>query len=85
WACDWSEGLRVESHQSLRYRLMYNSKGELRGASLVLPRSWNIALEVLDTFGSGRDPIESVHRTISAADRSEGGHGAVPAVHHHEG
>ena len=54
WACDWREDARDESQPSLLHRVVHNSKGGLRGAAMVLPRSWNIALEVLEAFGSGR-------------------------------
>ena len=54
WACDWREGPCDDSLPSLLKRIVYNSKGELRGSAMVLPRSWNIALEVLDALGSGR-------------------------------
>lgn len=54
WACDWREDMCDDSPLSLLHRVMYNSKGSLRGAAMVLPRSWNIALEVLEAVGSGR-------------------------------
>ena len=54
WACDWVEDVRDDLPPSLLHRAVYNSKGELRGAALVLPRSWNMALEVLEALGSGR-------------------------------
>ncbi|CAN0542233.1 unnamed protein product, partial [Ectocarpus sp. 8 AP-2014] len=59
---------------------MYSSKGDLRGASLVLPRSWNIALEVLDALGSGRNPVESAHQTVLALAGPKGAT-VVPAVY----
>ncbi|CAM9557239.1 unnamed protein product, partial [Ectocarpus sp. 12 AP-2014] len=81
WAYDWREGMYVEAQPSLLHRVMYNSKGEPRGASLVLPRSWNIALEVLDALGSGRDPVESAQQTVVASDGSNIGKGLFPPVH----
>lgn len=54
WACDWREDMRDDSPPSLLDRVMFNSKGDLRGAAMVLPRSWNIALQVLEALGSGR-------------------------------
>lgn len=54
WACDWRDNTRGESPRSLLHRIMYNSSEDLRGAALVLPRSWNIALCVLDAVASGR-------------------------------
>ena len=60
WACDWHQDNRDEPAPSLLRRVIYNNKGDLRGAAMVLPRSWNIALEVLDAMGTGRqaqDPL----------------------------
>lgn len=54
WACDWREDMRDDSTPSLLHRVMYNSKGDLRGAAMVLPRSWNIALRVLEALERGR-------------------------------
>ncbi|CAM9463484.1 unnamed protein product [Scytosiphon promiscuus] len=62
WACDWLEDSRDGFPQGLLHRVMYNNAGNLRGAALVLPRSWEIALRVLDALGSGRDPVEWVHQ-----------------------
>lgn len=54
WACDWCEDTRDRCIPSLLRRVMYKSKGDLRGATMVLPRTWNIALTALDALGSGR-------------------------------
>ena len=54
WACDWREGMHDEFPPSLLHRIMYNSEDKLRGAVMVLPQSWNIALEVLEALGTGR-------------------------------
>lgn len=54
WTCDWRQDTRDEPLPSLLYRVMYNNRGHIRGAALVLPRSWNIALIVLDALGNGR-------------------------------
>ena len=54
WACDWRGGMCDGSQRSLLRRIMYSSNGGLRGAAMVLPRSWNIALQVLEALGSGR-------------------------------
>lgn len=55
WTCDWLEDMSDEpSPPSLLHRVIYNSKGDLRGAYSVIPRSWNIALTVLDAVQSGR-------------------------------
>ncbi|CBJ29670.1 LRR-GTPase of the ROCO family, putative pseudogene [Ectocarpus siliculosus] len=85
WACDWREGTCVESHPSLLHRVMYNSQSDLRGASLVLPRSWNIALEVLDALGSGRDPVDPAHQTVLASALQGDGGSIVNPDHAVEG
>ena len=54
WACDWRQDSLGEPLPSLLRRVIYNSKGHTRGAALVLPRSWNIALVVLDALGNAR-------------------------------
>ena len=54
WTCDWRQDTRDEPLPSLLRRVIYNSKGDIRGAALVLPRSWSIALTVLDALGNGR-------------------------------
>ncbi|CAM9435787.1 unnamed protein product [Hapterophycus canaliculatus] len=77
WACDWLEDTRDGFQQGLLHRVMYNSGGDLRGAALVLPRSWNIALRVLDALGSGRDPVESVYQMRLDSDVPGGGKGAI--------
>lgn len=53
-ACDWRKNMSDKSAPSLLDRIMYSGKGDLRGAAMVLPRSWDIALEVLEALGSGR-------------------------------
>lgn len=60
WGCDWREGVRDDSPPSLVHRVMYNSKGDFRGAAMILPRSWDIALEVLESLGSGRQVYDFV-------------------------
>lgn len=66
WACDWHEDMRDDSPPSLLHRILHNSTGDLRGAAMVLPRSWIIALEMLEALGSGRQvkdstrPVETV-------------------------
>ncbi len=62
WTCDWHQGTREEPLPSLLHRVIYNSRGDIRGAALVLPRSWNIALTVLDALGNGRRVWVSLHR-----------------------
>ncbi|CAM9664047.1 unnamed protein product [Ectocarpus sp. 4 AP-2014] len=69
WACDWRQDTPGEPLPSLLRRVTYNSKGHIRGAALVLPRSWNIALVVLDALGNGRDPVDSIREMDVEADR----------------
>eukprot|EP00752_Nemacystus_decipiens_P017045 g15262.t1 len=71
WACDWRNNLRHESPPSLLHRVMYSNTGDLRGATVTLPWSWNVALEVLEALGSGRDPVKSVHQMKFEADERE--------------
>lgn len=54
WARHWRENMSDDSPPSLLDRIMCSSNGDLRGAAMVLPRSWDIALEVLEALGSGR-------------------------------
>ncbi|CAN0508055.1 unnamed protein product, partial [Laminaria digitata] len=44
-------------------RVMTKNDGSgLRGAEMVLPPSWDIALAVLEALELGRDPVEAVVR-----------------------
>lgn len=52
--CDWRDGKCEHPPQGLLHRVIHNGKGAFRGVPLVLPRSWKIALEMLDALGSGR-------------------------------
>eukprot|EP00752_Nemacystus_decipiens_P008335 g7449.t1 len=72
WACDWREDICDDFPPTLLHRIMYNGEGALRGAAMVLPRSWNIALEVLEALGSGREAIETVRQMDLAVDGREG-------------
>lgn len=61
WACDWREDTPEDSPPSLLHRVVYNSTCDLRGAVMMLPRSWLIALKVLEALGSGRRVQDSVN------------------------
>ena len=37
----------------------------LRGAEMVLPHSWDIALTVLEALDNGRDPVEDAVNKLS--------------------
>ncbi|CAM9185854.1 unnamed protein product [Ectocarpus sp. 13 AM-2016] len=61
WACDWRHMEGDRSSPSLPYRLVNKpDEGGLRGVQMVLPRSWDIALIVLEALEHGRDPVEMV-------------------------
>ncbi|CAM9701157.1 unnamed protein product [Scytosiphon promiscuus] len=61
WACDWRDSSEEASSPSLLQRLINKSDGSgFRGAQMVLPRSWDIALTVLEAIECGRDPVEKV-------------------------
>ncbi|CAM9835410.1 unnamed protein product [Ectocarpus sp. 6 AP-2014] len=57
---------------SLLHRLVNKPDGcGLRGTQMVLPRSWDIALTVLEALKHGRDPVEVVLRKLPDADRGD--------------
>ncbi|CAN0362368.1 unnamed protein product [Ectocarpus sp. 6 AP-2014] len=61
WACDWRHVEGDKSSPSLLHRLVNKpDEGGLRGVQMVLPRSWDIALTVLEALEHGRDPVEMV-------------------------
>ncbi|CBJ26194.1 LRR-GTPase of the ROCO family, putative pseudogene [Ectocarpus siliculosus] len=68
WACDWRDMEADSPSPSLIHRLVNKpDRGGLRGARMVLPRSWDIALSVLEALELGRDPVEIVVQKL--ADR----------------
>ncbi|CAN0228431.1 unnamed protein product [Scytosiphon promiscuus] len=55
WACDWRDNTDENPSSSLLHRLVHKSDGSgLRGAQMVLPRSWDIALTFLEALEHGR-------------------------------
>ena len=55
WACDWRDISDENDSPSLIHRLVNKRDGlGLRGAQMVLPRSWDIALSVLEALEHGR-------------------------------
>ncbi|CAM9470923.1 unnamed protein product [Ectocarpus sp. 12 AP-2014] len=55
WVCDWLDDRDDKPLPSLLHRLVNKPNGGgLRGAQMVLPRSWDIALTVLDALEHGR-------------------------------
>ncbi|CAM9785732.1 unnamed protein product [Ectocarpus sp. 13 AM-2016] len=72
WACDWRDMADGNPSPSLLHRLVNKSDGGgLRGTQMVLPRSWNIALTVLEALEHGRDPVEVVLRKSPDPDRGD--------------
>ena len=55
WVCDWRESTEEDLSPSLLHRLVNNPDGSgPRGAQMVLPQSWDIALTVLEALELGR-------------------------------
>ncbi|CAM9881019.1 unnamed protein product [Ectocarpus sp. 12 AP-2014] len=70
WACDWRHMEGDRSSPSLLYRLVNKpDEGGLRGVQMVLPRSWDIALTVLEALEHGRDPVEMVMLQSPVSER----------------
>ncbi|CBJ26200.1 LRR-GTPase of the ROCO family [Ectocarpus siliculosus] len=69
WTCDWRDGKDDNPSPSLLHRLVNKPDGGgLRGAQMVIPRSWDIALTVLEALERGRDPVEMVVEDLGDAD-----------------
>ncbi|CAN0102649.1 unnamed protein product, partial [Scytosiphon promiscuus] len=72
WACDWRDSADEDPSPSLLHRLVYKRDGSgLRGGNLVLPRSWDIALLVLEAIERERDPVEMVLETYGGETATE--------------
>ncbi|CAB1115806.1 unnamed protein product [Ectocarpus sp. CCAP 1310/34] len=72
WACDWRDMADGNPSPSLLHRLVNKPDGRgLRGTQMVLPRSWDIALTVLEALEHGRDPVEVVLRKSPDPDRGD--------------
>eukprot|EP00752_Nemacystus_decipiens_P012467 g11041.t2 len=73
WECDWPGNIADENDSpSLIHRVVHESDGfSLRGAQMVLPRSWDIALAVLEALEHGRDPVEMTLRKLANPDKGE--------------
>ena len=55
WECDWCDDGAAEPTTSMLDRVLNKKDGSgLRGAEMVLPHSWDIALTVLDAVENGR-------------------------------
>lgn len=55
WPCDWRDNTDETPSPSLLHRLVHKRDGSgLRGAKMVLPRSWDVALTVLEALEHGR-------------------------------
>ncbi|CAM9446096.1 unnamed protein product [Ectocarpus sp. 4 AP-2014] len=69
WTCDWRDGKDDNPSPSLLHRLANKPDGgDLRGAQMVIPRSWDIALTVLEALERGQDPVEMVVEDLGDAD-----------------
>ncbi|CAM9433396.1 unnamed protein product, partial [Ectocarpus fasciculatus] len=81
WACDWRDMADGNPSPSLLHRLVNKPDGGgLRGSQMVLPRSWDIALTVLEALEHGRDPVGVVLRKLADPDRvvaTETGRGEI--------
>ncbi|CAM9658573.1 unnamed protein product [Ectocarpus sp. 12 AP-2014] len=70
WACDWRDHRDDMPPPGLVHRLVNKPDGSgLRGTQMVLPRSWDIALIVLEALERGRDPVEVVVEHMDEPDR----------------
>ncbi|CAN0308780.1 unnamed protein product [Ectocarpus sp. 12 AP-2014] len=69
WGCDWRSNQDDISPTSLLHRLVNKlDAGGLRGAQMVLPRSWGMALTGLEALELGRDPVEMVLQKLADPD-----------------
>ncbi|CAN0396606.1 unnamed protein product, partial [Ectocarpus sp. 12 AP-2014] len=72
WACDWRNVEDGQPSPSFLHRLVNKPGGRgLRGTQMVLPRSWDIALTVLEALEHGRDPVEAVLHKSPDPDRGD--------------
>ncbi|CAN0181727.1 unnamed protein product [Ectocarpus sp. 12 AP-2014] len=72
WACDWKSNRDDNTSPSLLHRLVNKPDGGgLRGAQMVLPRSWDMALTVLEALELGRDPVEMVVQKLACPGRQD--------------
>ncbi|CAN0189484.1 unnamed protein product [Scytosiphon promiscuus] len=79
WACDWRDNTDENPSPSLLHRLVHKSDGSgLRGAQMVLPRSWDIALTFLEALEHGRNPVELIVKDSADTDGGE----TVGGVYH---
>ncbi|CAM9490436.1 unnamed protein product [Ectocarpus sp. 12 AP-2014] len=70
WACDWRDHRDDHPSPSLLHRLVNTPDGGgSRGAQMVLPRSWDMALTVLEALELGRDPVEMVVHKLAGPGR----------------
>ncbi|CAM9389199.1 unnamed protein product [Ectocarpus fasciculatus] len=72
WACDWPNAEDDQPSPTFLHRLVNKpDRRGLRGTQMVLPRSWDIALVVLEALEHGRDPVEVVLRKSPIPDRGD--------------
>ncbi|CAM9393730.1 unnamed protein product, partial [Laminaria digitata] len=64
WECDWRDDVATEPSTRMLDRVINKRDGRgLRGAEMVLPHSWDIALTVLEALENGRHPVDDVMKT----------------------
>ncbi|CAM9726653.1 unnamed protein product, partial [Ectocarpus sp. 12 AP-2014] len=84
WACDWLDNKDENPSPGLLDRLVNKRDGGLRGARMVLPRSWDIALMFLEALERGRDPVEmTVPKLVDSGE--EGAETAEPKLDVYQG
>ncbi|CAM9322083.1 unnamed protein product [Ectocarpus sp. 12 AP-2014] len=72
WGCDWRDNEDDSSSPSLLHRLVNKPDGGgLRGAQMVLPRSWDMALTVLEALELGRQQLMGLRREGSRSQMPE--------------
>ncbi|CAM9864587.1 unnamed protein product [Ectocarpus fasciculatus] len=72
WACDWRDNRDDMPWPGLLHRIVNKPDGSgLRGTQMVLPRSWDIALTVLEALERGRDPVAVVVEHTAEGDRQD--------------
>ncbi|CAM9180685.1 unnamed protein product, partial [Laminaria digitata] len=69
WEGDWRDDMAEEPPPSMLHRVVYKRDGSgLRGAEMVLPNSWDIALTVLESLEHGRSPVDVVVQKSANTD-----------------
>ncbi|CAB1099588.1 unnamed protein product [Ectocarpus sp. CCAP 1310/34] len=84
WACDWLDKKDENPSPGPLDRLVNKRDGGLRGARIMLPRSWDIALTFLEALERGRDPVKmEVPKLVDSGE--EGAKTAEPKLDVYQG